>query len=651
MITNRIKNTQNVQNAHLSSILHLTTLSDTVTSDSIKEHTMSIENNMSTLKNAIETQNVILVNKTLIHIIEEISLWIEKIEYRVYLNRQNSSEGPSKEKVDEHNKLLNELDQIVTTADSLSKYFKESDNTIDSTEKIQIQNCLTNLRKQINAVSNVTKKNGSELHNDMSRWNDFIILIESINTKITELRNQYEALQFDDDSPINILIEQLNDLDDKIATQLNEISIATQTARGLMRDFPSHSVPIDVYELYENARNIEDSVALEKNRLLQLKDLSEEYEQTLKQFGQIIRLTQSLVDQPIQASSFDDLQQEMQKHRKCFVNLSHCRMILQSLEQNIDSESRKQHLNMHQSLIDKAAEILDKASERAQHIALAASRWTVLENGLVEEIQWLHLAQQRVPDLSEVSTVDHERIITLYKSIFTDINQHHARIIHFTNLALQLQDLVSAPKLQEEANDCLAQHLRLHEDISIILRRLSMFGESWSTYETLTDRLEQWMLQTDRELTHINIPTDLQTEPNENTRIFWEIRVHYGVYNKIRKQITNSLEHSIEILPIRDELLQRQFHQQLEERWANLTKKIESIQNTIVNSLSDVPTEEKLDVVRKELNEIQMLMTSAKTVIKNEDELNVYIERMQVLNNRLGKNFQYISFQSFFLKH
>lgn len=636
LIANRLKNIQNVRNAHLRTVLHLTPLSESVTPETMKQHALSVENKVSQLRNRTNTQNITVIHETVIHIIEEISTWLEKIEYRVYVMRQNSNDGPSEEKIEDHNNLQIELDQISYNINELSNVLGENTKLIDNKERAQMQNCLDILEKQANAISNMTKESATELNSHMDRLNEFNSAIESMRMNIDELKIQFEAIQSDNDTPISTLLETLEDINYKIG--LDNIASAIQVARGLTRDFPNYPTSVDVYAIYENARYLENAIALEKNRLWQLKDLSEEYLQTLNQFTQTIIITESLVQSPIMAGSFSELQHEIQKHRKCFVNLSHCRMILQSLEENVDSEFRRKHANLHKSLMDKAAEILEMASERAQRISLAASRWTILEKGLDDEKQWLELAQQRVPDLSEVSCVDHERYINMYKSICADINQHHARVVHLTNLATQLQDSISAPKLQEEANDCLAKLMKLREDLLIYLKRLTMFRDTWTTYETLTDKLEQWILRTEREISQINLSTDLRLEPNECARHFWEIRVHHKVNDNIRKQIGQYLERSIEIIPIRDELLQRQFHQQLEERWENLTKKIELVQNTIVDNLfdQDKSIDEKLEVVRKELDEVEMLTSSIKTVIKNEEELNVYIERMEVFNSRLS---------------
>lgn len=194
-----------------------------------------------------------------------------------------------------------------------------------------------------------------------------------------------------------------------------ETSKLLSTARDLLRDYPGKVIPEEITTADETTKIIERIICTEREHFLQLLALAEEYEQTLQDFSQITEVAESLLDSPVSVVSLEHLQDEMQKHRKFFVNLNHCRAILESLEGNLDRETRAKFSEFHEQLHGKAISLLDQAASRAQQMSLAASRWIGLEQGIKEERGWLQVAHQRVPDLQTVTSSDYDQYISLYQ--------------------------------------------------------------------------------------------------------------------------------------------------------------------------------------------------------------------------------------------
>lgn len=637
LISDRVRNIGTLRSNHLSNVLHLATLSENITEEPIENRIEALRNNVDTLAEALEQRDATVTQTTVISIIETVSTWLETIEYRVYLIRQQSSDGPSEEKVKAFNDLSSELQHIAANVQQVSKQIKQSQEFVTAEDKKHMTNCFHTLQSQVKAVEEITKENEDEAQKDLTRLNEFITQVEQVIVYMHILQERFTTI-INEDISIEEKLFMLDELELANKEHSRDISKLLGAARTLSRDFPDQKVPQDIYGTHEVAKNLENNIYLERSRLVELQSLAEEYEQTLHEFEQITVLADSIVDKPIAADTLEELQQEMQKHRKFFVNLSHCRAILKSLEVNLDTETREKHTELRERLHERASNLLDRAAERAQRLSLAASRWTVLEKGMRDERQWLQVAQQRVPDLSAVTSADYDRYMTMYQSLSTDISVHYAKQVHLTNQATLLQELCKAPKLEDENNESLAVLLRLREEVSRYLLRLQSFSETWTVYDTLTDRLELWIKDAEQDIAQIQLPRDLRTQPIENMRQFWEVKVHYEVHNNIRTTVSHKLEQALQILPLADETLQRQFHAQLEERWKSLTEKINSIQSSIVNSIAaqDMSIDDKLTMLERELKEVQLNITQAKGVIKNEDELNLYIERMQVLKSRIS---------------
>lgn len=517
----RVKNLQNAsRTTHLSDVLYLATLHEIITEESIEERNFNVQRNISALREAVEKKDVEEIQQTVITTVQTITTWLETIEYRIYLARQQTADGPSRERVQELSNLKSEISNIENNVTELQSALNEAGDVYNEDERNRMKNYIEFLQGQVKVIEEVTEENQQLAVADLTRWEEFVTGVNDLNKNIGGIKKQLSELTESDASP-QTKFNKLERLENVNRTNMVKAVTLITTAKGLMRDFPGREIPKEIYANQELTKQIEHNIEIERERVLQLLSLADEYEQTLREFSQIIDIADALVESPILVRNLEHLEEEMQNHRKFFVNLSHCRAILESLEQNLDSETRALHSELHQNLYERARVSLDKATGRFQQMSLAASRWTVLEQGMKEEQRWLQVAQQRVPDLSSVTSADYDQYINLYQSLSLDIAHHHAKLSHLNGIAEKLQELVICSELEETYIESLEIIKKLQEDVQNNLKRLTAFRDMWGSYNLLSDKLELWLKDAEGELSKIESSEESEAPLPGQMRQFW----------------------------------------------------------------------------------------------------------------------------------
>lgn len=105
----------------------------------------------------------------------------------------------------------------------------------------------------------------------------------------------------------------------------------------------------------------------------------------------------------------------------------------------------------------------------------------------------------------------------------------------------------------------------------------------------------------------------------------------------MRKEAYGYFEQALRVIPLADEMLQRQFRGELQNRWKQVSEKINEIQKDVTRSISseEISSNEKLKLLERELNELRMTINSFHGVLKTEEELDLYVERLTVLFDRI----------------
>lgn len=106
----------------------------------------------------------------------------------------------------------------------------------------------------------------------------------------------------------------------------------------------------------------------------------------------------------------------------------------------------------------------------------------------------------------------------------------------------------------------------------------------------------------------------------------------------MRNEANICFEQALRVMPLSDEMLQRQYQGELEERWHGISSRINGIQKYVADTISseDTPVDEKLKLLERELNELKQTIDSFHGVLKTEEELELYVERLSVMFERVS---------------
>lgn len=181
MISKRVKSSSSAkQTSHLSNVLHIATLNQVPLEVSPEERFVNIKTELAHLKTAVEGHDVIVVEQSLVTIVETISTWLETIEYRVFLERESPS-GPSHRDESNFIELKDEVTQVEKSIKELDQIWKGVEGSYPEEERDRIRECVDALEYQVKAIEEVTSEGESFANAELARWDEFLNGVHNIS--------------------------------------------------------------------------------------------------------------------------------------------------------------------------------------------------------------------------------------------------------------------------------------------------------------------------------------------------------------------------------------------------------------------------------------------------------------------------------------
>lgn len=174
LITDRVKNLQNTnESSHLGNILHIAHLEEVITDRLAEERSSDVRRELAQLRNAVEENDVVVVEETLVTVVETISTWLETIEYRVFLSKKCPS-GPSHEDARTFIELQDEVNHVEESIRELDNIWKQVEPSYPEEERERLQECVDALEHQMKIIEHVTVDGEEYASSQIARWEEFL---------------------------------------------------------------------------------------------------------------------------------------------------------------------------------------------------------------------------------------------------------------------------------------------------------------------------------------------------------------------------------------------------------------------------------------------------------------------------------------------
>merc|ERR1712142_1119837 len=226
---------------------------ETRTFEKVEETQETIALELGNVKSAIQKKKVIIIQQTIITIVQSVSNWLDRVEYRISTVKRIKTVNQKKEEL---KNIKEEIEVIEETVDELVEVTDMAVEIIDDESKVTVTSCVSCLRDQVKVVKLYHQQSEDELSDSEDRWEEYVEGIKTIERLIKDLRSEVDELGNSDD----ISEEKVDTLEQyQIMNKghMNKVVYLVAAGKGLTSQLPENRIPDQVYTIYEKAKIID----------------------------------------------------------------------------------------------------------------------------------------------------------------------------------------------------------------------------------------------------------------------------------------------------------------------------------------------------------------------------------------------------------
>jgi len=401
-----------------------------------------------------------------------------------------------------------------------------------------------------------------ELSDSEDKWEEYIEGINTIERLIKDLRKDVNELE-NTDSISEEKVDTLEQLQIMNKGHINKAVYLMATGNGLTAKLPENQMPEQIYSIYEKAKKIDNAIQKEKDIAVNLILSKDEYENTLAEYDEVVGVAEHFIKSNLVVLDLSHFNEEINRQKRFFINLSHCMQVLDSLEENFSPQIKQHYADVHENLHTKSSSILEKTASHINDLDEAFSSWSMLNNEISALQSELEVLKHRTSNLDNRTTEDYLQHIESLQRYEIQLETIRIKTIICQGKSENLMKTVSSPAFNNLFSELNYEIPKMLDSVRGDIHKYKIFRSLWKEYEHIQTTIQPWLAMVEEQLANDG-SVDL---------IYSELQAYSNIHEKANENFSIAME----TIQLADEDMQRQLHIQFENRWKALQDKLEKI--------------------------------------------------------------------------
>merc|ERR1712032_10559 len=163
------------------------------TTEEVKE---TVSNDIKNTRAAIMQKQTIVIEQTIITIVESVSDWLDRVEYKISTVKRIKTINQRKQEL---KNIKEEIEVIEETVDELVEVTELAVEVLNDESKVTITSCVQCLTENVKIVKLQRQQSEDELSDSEEKWDEYLEGVKTVGGLIQDLNAEVERAEDKDD--------------------------------------------------------------------------------------------------------------------------------------------------------------------------------------------------------------------------------------------------------------------------------------------------------------------------------------------------------------------------------------------------------------------------------------------------------------------